>query len=194
MTEPIYTIFFSSRNKDNANLEGFKPRTRTFLSKRINHTELDPDITHQFDEFVKQGVNGELSRWYVSINSADPVKVNNALMHYLIDHQDATPLQVQNKLISFANKPQNLATHRWLLDCDTSDYDRFIEILNWLKNHNISIDQYKPTKSGYAIVTEHGFDTREFLQKFPEVENKKESDLLVCYAQNNYFEQNKYVI
>lgn len=184
MTEPIYTIFFSSRNKDNANLEGFKPRTRTFLSKRINHTELDPDITHQFDEFVKQGVNGELSRWYVSINPADPIKVNNSLMHYLIDHRDATPLQVQNKLISFANQPQNLATHRWLLDCDTSNHVRWLEILYWIKNHNIPIKQYKPTKSGYAIVTEHGFDTREFLKKFPEVENKKESDLLVCYAQN----------
>lgn len=184
MTDLIYTVFFSSRNKDNANLEAFKPRTRTFLSKYANHTELDPNIKYQFDEFVKQGINGELSRCYVSINAANPAKVNNSLMHYLIDHQNATPLQVQNKLISFANKPQNLATHRWLLDCDTSDHNRFLKILHWLENNKISIKQYKPTKSGYAIVTEHGFDTREFLKEFPEVENKKESDLLVCFAQN----------
>lgn len=186
MTDSIYTIFFSSRNKDNTNLEGFKPRTRTFLSKYANYTctELDPRIAHQFDEFVRQGVAGELSRWYISINPADPAKVNNSLMHYLIDHQNATPLQVQNKLISFANTPQNLATHRWLLDCDTSDHNRFLKILHWLENNKIPIKQYKPTKSGYAIVTEHGFDTREFLKKFPEVENKKESDLLVCYTQN----------
>lgn len=184
MTDSIYTIFFSSRNKDNANLEGFKPRTRTFLSNYANHTELDPNVKHQFDEFVKQGVNSELSRCYVSINPADPVKVNNSLMHYLIDHPMATPLQVQNKLISFANTPQNLATHRWLLDCDTPDHNRFLKILHWLENNKIPIKQYKPTKSGYAIVTEHGFDTREFSKKFPEVENKKESDLLIAYAQN----------
>lgn len=186
MTDHIYTIFFSSRNKDNVDLENFKPRTRTFLSKYANYTctELDPRIAHQFDEFVRQGVDGELSRWYISINPADPAKVNNSLIHYLIDHQNATPLQVQNKLISFANTPQNLATHRWLLDCDTSDHNRFLKILHWLENNKIPITQYKPTKSGYAIVTEHGFDTREFLKKFPEVENKKESDLLVCYAQN----------
>ena len=184
MTDSIYTIFFSSRNKDNTDLENFTPRTRTFLSRYVNHTDLDPKIAHQFDEFIKQGVDGELARWYVSINPADPTKANNSLMHYLIDHPTATPIQVQNKLISFANKPQNLATHRWLLDCDTSDHNRFLEILHWLENHNIPIKQYKPTKSGYAIVTEHGFDTREFLQKFPEVENKKESDLLITYAQN----------
>lgn len=186
MTDSIYTIFFSSRNKDNANLKSFTPRTHTFLSKYVNYTctELDPRIAHQFDEFVRQSVDGELSRWYISINPADPAKVNNSLMHYLIDHQDATPIQVQNKLISFANKPQNLAAHRWLLDCDTSDHNRLLKILHWLENNKIPITQYKPTKSGYAIVTEHGFDTREFLKKFPEVENKKESDLLVCYTQN----------
>ena len=74
--------------------------------------------------------------------------------------------------------------HRWLLDCDTSDHTRYLEILHWLKSHNIPIKECKPTKSGYAIVTEHGFDTREFLEEFPEIENKKESDLLITYAQN----------
>lgn len=184
MTDPIYTVFFSSRNKDNTNLKNFTPRTRTFLSKYANHTKFDPKIAHQFDEFVKQGIDGELARWYVSINPADPVKVNNSLIHYLIDHPTATPIQVQNKLISFANKPRNLAMHRWLLDCDTSDHARYLEILHWLKSHNIPIKECKPTKSGYAIVTEHGFDTREFLEEFPEIENKKESDLLITYAQN----------
>lgn len=74
--------------------------------------------------------------------------------------------------------------HRWLLDCDTSDHVRYLEILHWLKSHNIPIKECKLTKSGYAIVTEHGFDTREFLKEFPEIENKKESDLLITYAQN----------
>ena len=50
--------------------------------------------------------------------------------------------------------------------------------------HTIPIKECKPTKSSYAIVTEHGFDTREFLEEFPEIENKKESDLLITYAQN----------
>lgn len=60
-------------------------------------------------------------------------------MHYLIDHQNATPLQVQNKLISLTNTPQNLATHRWLLDCDTSDHNRFLKISYWLENNKIPI-------------------------------------------------------
>ena len=48
-----YVVLFVSRNKDNAGVEGFKPRTHSFLTH-------DPEACYDsFRKFVDEGVNGQ---------------------------------------------------------------------------------------------------------------------------------------
>ena len=70
-----YVINFISRNKDNANIEGFKPRSKSFLTEGFLNKELD----EKFKDFIEKGMDGEFSRFYVSINRVDETKVKKEL-------------------------------------------------------------------------------------------------------------------
>ena len=56
-----HTVLFKSRNKDNKHLEGFKERSKTFLSDKSFE-----ELTEKFKQFAEEGVSGELSRFYRS--------------------------------------------------------------------------------------------------------------------------------
>ena len=62
MTE-LYVYVFASRNKDNKDLENFKQRTLSFVSDKPLE-----EVVKEFDLFVEQGVEGEMSRLYRSLN------------------------------------------------------------------------------------------------------------------------------
>lgn len=171
-------VVFTSRNKDNKGLEGFKQRSHElFVSETTTYVE------EEWNSFVNNGVEGELSRMYVSYNDIDTVKTNVAMTHYLIDHPDTPIHKITDKFAAAAMQTDNLATKRWLLDLDEVDYDEVDEFL--LSNTDLEpseIEVYE-TYSGYAIVVAHGFDTRKLLETFPTIENKKANGLLFRQAQ-----------
>ena len=80
----VYVALFVSRNKDNKYLPSFKERRKAF----IYHASEGDKVLKEFDNFVKQGVDGEMSRLYVSVNERDMKKTQQKLIHYLIDNQD----------------------------------------------------------------------------------------------------------
>lgn len=187
MTERV--VFFSSRHKDNENISNFVPRHISFLSDSED-ISADKKIRQQFQEFVNAGQPGEISRLYVSINAADPVKVNKALMHYLLDHPEASGKQVNNKLLSLSAVPENLLTRKWLLDVDNNDESYAFSIVQYLNSKFNDSGEYivvdfDHSKSGYYIITRHGFDTRELLKKFTDVTVKKETSKLVTWKQKD---------
>lgn len=194
MNNKYFTVMFTSRNKDNKELEGFKQRTKAFL---YNH-DLEDDLNlsdtimwivlelrKEFTYFVDQGVKGETSRLYISINPRDTDKANIDLVHYLIDNQNTSPNNVYNKLVSFASKKENALSQRWLFDIDTDKEEEFNSVLDSIKYYgefNESSLALSKTVNGYAIVVPHGFDSRKVLEEHDFVELKRDGNLLSYWA------------
>ena len=172
-----HTVFFVSRHKDNKDVEGFKPRSKSFLSDKTVE-----DLTDEFNKFVQEGVIGETSRFYLSVNASNIEKSNRALVHYLIDHPHAKPHQIAQKLVSYASLNENRESRKWLLDVDNpDDLDDVLEALKeYLKEEEIKV--YK-TINGYHIVTDRGFYSDKFLARFSEVEIKKNASRLIYTRQ-----------
>ena len=181
---------FTSRNKDNKELEGFKQRTKAFLHKRDLEEDLNLtdtiegvvlELKEEFLYFVDQGVRGETSRMYVSINPRNTDKANVDLVHYLIDNPNTSPNNVYNKLVSFASKKENALSQRWLFDIDTDNEEEFNSVLNSIKYYgkfNESNLTLSNTVNGYAIVVPHGFDSRKVLEEHSFVELKRDGNVL----------------
>lgn len=194
MNNKYFTVMFTSRNKDNKELEGFKQRTKAFL---YNH-DLEDDLNlsdtimwivlelrEEFAHFVDQGVRGETSRMYVSINPRNTDKANVDLVHYLIDNPNTSPNNVYNKLVSFASKKENALSQRWLFDIDTDNREEFYSVLDGIKYYgefNESSLALSKTVNGYAIVVPHGFDSRKVLEEHDFVELKRDGNLLSYWA------------
>ena len=178
---------FISRNKDNKNIEGFKQRSQTFLtSKQYNSLEDRLDILKDFDNFVDKGVLGETSRLYMSINERDSNKVNNKLVHYLIDHPEMNPASIPSKSTSIASKIECAVTKKWLFDFDINEAKyayAFLDDLVEMSGIPFGKISKHGTKSGYAFIVPYGFDTRELLEKWNKdkhvVEVKRDELLLV---------------
>lgn len=84
-------VLFVSRNKDNSGLNNsiyqpFKPRVKSFVA-RASPFDVS-SLYDEFETFVNEGINGEVSRLYVSVNARDEQKVHRALIHELIDKSD----------------------------------------------------------------------------------------------------------
>lgn len=185
--------FFVSRNKDNQNVVGFKERKETHFCK--NASELE----EKFYKFVKEGKKGETSRFYVSVNDRDEDKARKALVCALV--MEDVPLEkVKTKAVSLAMKPENAATKKWLFDFDCNDVNEFrafVSDLDLTYKEGTSVgflETGRRTKNGYAVVVAHGFDTRDFLDKWNErlkkqnpnwgVELKRDAMLLWTWKTN----------
>lgn len=168
-----HTVFFTSQHKDNKNIEGFKPRSKSFLSDKTVE-----DLTDEFSKFVGEGVIGETSFFYISVNASNIEKSNRALIHYLIDHPHAKPHQITQKLVNYASLKENRESRKWLLDVDNpDDLDDVLEALKeFLKEEEMKV--YK-TVNGYHVVTDRGFYSDKILAKFPEVKIKKNANRLI---------------
>lgn len=174
-----YVVFYVSRNKDNREVENFKERKRAFLVKE----DYDPDkLKERFNEFVNEGLPGEMSRLYVSVNKRDANKVHTSLMHWLFDHADADLSKLESKLAGLAAEPHCSAEKQWLLDVDTDDSDVLYRVLNEVdlrdKDHSMDKSVYK-TVHGFAVVVSHGFDTRGFEEMFAGFVSVKKDDMLL---------------
>lgn len=194
MDNKYFTVMFTSRNKDNKELEGFKQRTKAFLHNHDLEEDLNLsdtimwivlELRKEFTYFVDQGVKGETSRLYISINPRDTDKANTDLVHYLIDNRNTSPNKVYNKLVSFASKKENALSQRWLFDIDTDKEEEFNSVLDSIKYYgefNESSLALSKTVNGYAIVVPHGFDSRKVLEENDFVELKRDGNLLSYWA------------
>lgn len=177
----LKVVLFKSRNKDNRHLENFKERTVSFVTSRdIEDVKDNKVLKDKFQSFVNQGVDGELSRWYVSLNSRDPKKVNKELMHYLLDHPELNPASLPQKLARISAHKENAKEHKWFFDFDSKDGEllkQFKADIQELGGYEKSITTYL-TINGYAVAVENGFDTRKLLEKWSDVELKRDDLLL----------------
>ena len=175
-TDEVHVVLFTSRNKDNKNVEHFKQRRKAFLTTRSMD---DSVLISEFIHFAQQGVTGEESRMYYSVNARDPQKINKALVHYLIDNPDTNPASIQSKVAAIAAQKECAATKHWMFDFDLPDPAKAEEF----KQDILAIDKdvevtIYPTKNNFAIVTNRGFDTRTLLAKWGTVVGLKKDDLL----------------
>lgn len=171
----LKVVFFVSRNKDNKNIEGFKERKLPFLTSRT-----EEELMGKFRTFVQEGLPGELSRFYISVNSRDREKTYRALLHYLIDNPDVKLESLVGRIASLASRSENKESKRFLLDCDVGQ-DELDVILEYLDNvSNVEIFETYKTPNGFGVITS-GFDTRELLKNHPEVELKRDGQKLIYY-------------
>ena len=175
-TDEVHVVLFTSRNKDNKNVEHFKQRRKAFLTTRSMN---DPILINEFIHFAQQGVTGEESRMYYSVNARDPKKINKALVHYLIDNPDTNPAAIQGKLAAIAAQKECAATKHWMFDFDCPDRLQ----AEFFKQDILAIDkdmdvEIHPTKNNFAILTDRGFDSRALLEKWKGVAELKKDDLL----------------
>ena len=155
-------------------------------------------MKHQFEAFVQEGQEGEMARMYVSINPRSNSKTFKALQHKMLDEQFnlATLPQRIAALAALKENAYDSKHLNWLFDFDPIEGKDLEEILNEFvsdvqKYHlatqtkkgearpEMEIKTYK-TPNGYAVVVDQRFDTRELLEKWSNVELKR--DDLLCYA------------
>lgn len=177
----MFVVFFVSRNKDNKDISNFKGRKMSFV---VNDNYDYYKLMGKFYDFVNKGLDGELSRFYISVNKRDDAKVHKALLHYLIDHPEFDLSKIESKIASIAGQTGNRAESKWLIDIDTIDKSLvsnfFKDLPNYIDQDLISI----PTQSanGWHVIVNHGFDARKLMEKYGEVvEIKRDGMELVAY-------------
>lgn len=89
--EKLYAYTMVSRNKDNKGVLGFKQRTKAYLCYESEEAK----IMEKFDRFVSDGVRGEKSRLYKSVNARNEEKTKKAFFARVI----ATDIPVDRKSV-----------------------------------------------------------------------------------------------
>ena len=187
-SDNLHAVLFVSRNKDNDRLPGFKPRTRAQLKpfnlytpdglQLLSDETIGEQVQQEFTEFMWRGMLGEMARIYVSINPRDPEKTRFDLIRRLLPPQPVSLPKLGGLAASIASKPENRSGDRWLLDWDAEQIDPdFLQLLVSLGLHPIC----RSTPHGWAIIVEHGFDTRLIDRSLP-VTVKKDGMLCVGWG------------
>lgn len=180
---PIHVVLFVSRNKDNKDVKDFEERRTSFITNQLMFSEY---LDTKFDTFVQQGVPGEMSRMYYSVNARNLKKIHNQLLHFLIDEPDFNLCSISSKIAGIAALRECAAQKRWMFDFDISSEEKVIQFVEDIKTiastdeNPISVE-VRPTPHGYAVITNRGFDTRELYKKWDEsLVSLKRDDLLCC--------------
>lgn len=162
---PMRVHLFCSRNKDNAHVEGFKQRRRSFLA----HDSDIESVERRFEEFVAEGRTGEMCRWYSSLNPRDPDTVRRHLIHRLVDG-NVDVARLDSTVASIAAHAECAAERRWFFDFDDTNVVTLAEFKadlcnagGFIVNRETELIEVHETPHGFAIVVPHGFDTRELL-------------------------------
>lgn len=168
-----HVVMFVSRNKDNKLVEGFKQRTRAFLTQKLPN-----ELSVDFKEFCQRGVTNEVCRFYISVNARKRGVIHKSLQHTLIDQLNLNITNIEKLIASLAMKKGTSLTNKWLFDFDDNKQliDKFI---NDVSTHVDCEIERVETPNGYAVVVEHGFDTRELLKEWSNVELKRDAMLFV---------------
>ncbi len=176
----MHIVLFKSRNKDNKDLAGYHERQVSFLTKEPACSEI---LRRQFQDFVANGISGEMCRMYYSVNERDEEKVRKALAHLLIDNPGINLCSLPSKLASIAAAKECAKTQQWLFDFDLNDNEaakQFAGDISWVTEGAVTVSIHK-TPHGYAIITSRGFDTRELMGKWGHCVTLMKDDML-CTA------------
>lgn len=188
----LYVYLIHSRNKDNKNIKGFKERYKTILEYKQNENK----VFEIFNDFVSKGLDGEKVRLYRSVNSRNEEKIKEELIIRLLKDKPSIT-KLDRILASVAQQVENKDESKWLFDFDVdSEYLAYefmqdIADMHEIDNNNIfwSMPIYKyKTPNGYAIVCQHGFDTRELMKKWKDYDITLMRDglLFLDIKENNY--------
>lgn len=180
--EPLHVILFVSRNKDNKSIIDFAERRQSFVRHSVDPMT-DEILKKEFADFVSHGVPGETCRLYVSVNKRDEEKAKKALTVELITKSDIKLSRIASVVASICAKKENAAEKRWMFDFDINNESKLEEFVSDIKEicPDMVIETHK-TPNGYAVIVEHGFDTRKLLEKWgKDVELKRDDMLLVCW-------------
>lgn len=180
---PIHVVLFVSRNKDNKDVKDFEERRTSFITNQLMNFGY---LATKFNTFVQQGVSGETSRMYYSVNARDHEKIHNQLLHFLIDDPDFNLCSISAKIAGIAAMRECAAQKRWMFDFDINseeEVNQFVEDIEAIASTDenpISVEVHS-TPHGYAVITNRGFDTRELYKKWDEsLVSLKRDDLLCC--------------
>ena len=191
----LYVYMFRSRNKDNKEIKGFKERCKTIVAYRENEDK----VRESFEKFAAEGLLGEKTRLYRSVNSRNEEKVREELIIRLLrDKPNITELN--RVLASVAQQVENRDESKWLFDFDCDDIllmNLFVKDIKemskvyWdeenteLAIKSVEVEAYK-TPHGYAIITSNGFDTRELMEKWKDYDiTLKRDELLFLDMKEN---------
>ena len=157
---PVRTVLFRSRNKDNKSVNGFTERYKSFLTRKTPE-----ELNVAFEDFVEEGLSGETSRFYMSVNERDNDATRKALLHLLIDSEDVDMVTLGQMATSVASKRENAATKHWMFDVDSDDPRTLRCLLAHVEDQVTrsgipNAVEVKKTPNGWHVITEHGFDTR----------------------------------
>lgn len=171
----LYVYLIRSRNKDNKNVPNFKERAKTILEYKENEDR----IIKEFHRFAADGVPGEKTRLYRSVNSRNEEKIREEFIIRLLRDKPSM-IKLNRTLASVAQQVENRDESKWLFDFDVDDeekVDDFIDDIYFYsetENHELH-----KTPHGYAIVVPHGFDTRELMDKWKDCEISIHKDRLL---------------
>lgn len=175
----LHVVFFVSRNKDNKSVENFKQRKKVFLTTRSPNNF---NLTQEFQAFTDEGLPHEVSRFYYSVNKRNEDKVRKEVLHYLIDYPTFNLASLPQKVASLADRPDMALESKWMFDFDIKSQRKMYDFISEIENNStVRISDMKITQSinGWHIVVPHGFDTRELLDKWKDVELKRDGMLLI---------------
>ena len=173
----LYVYLIRSRNKDNKDVPDFKERAKTILEYKENEDK----VIKEFHKFAADGVTGEQTRLYRSVNSRNEEKIREEfIIRLLRDKPSMTKLN--RTLASVAQQVENRDESKWLFDFDVDDellmYD-FVRDVIIFSGIPLSDIQAHKTPHGYAIVVLHGFDTRKLMEKWKDYDITLKKDELL---------------
>lgn len=173
----LYVYLMRSRNKDNKDIPNFKQRDKTILGYKENEDK----IIEKFKSFAAKGVPGEQTRLYRSVNSRNEEKIREELVIRLLRDKPSIT-QLDRTLASVAQQAQNRDESKWLFDFDVNDNNLVIKFIWDVHRYSYIplryIEKYK-TPHGYAVIAEHGFDTRELMEKWKDYDITLKKDELL---------------
>lgn len=191
----LYVYMFRSRNKDNKEIEGFKERCKTIIEYKKNEDK----VRAAFEKFAAEGLPSEKVRLYRSVNSRNEEKIREELIIRLL--RDKPSMTKLNRVLaSVAQQVENRDESKWLFDFDCDDEDRacsFVEDIKKMtkiywdnEKTELAMDsthtEIHKTPHGYAIVVDHGFNTRELMENWKDYDiTLKKDELLFLDIKEN---------
>jgi hypothetical protein len=175
----LYVYLICSRNKDNKDIPNFKERIKTILEYKENEDR----VIKEFHKLAADGVPGEQTRLYRSVNSRNEEKIREELIIRLLrDKPSVTKLN--RTLASVAQQVENRDESKWLFDFDV---DNEIVVKDFVDDIYVKTDADYPiqkierhkTPHGYAIVVPYGFDTRKLMEKWKDYDITLKRDELL---------------
>lgn len=185
MKDELYVYLIRSRNKDNRNIKNFKERSKTIVEYKKNEDK----VFNEFYSFVEKGLPGEKTRLYRSVNARNEDKIREELIIRLIKDKPSMA-NLNRVLASVAQQVENRNESKWLFDFDCEDKSKLDEFIDDIRSKlDFSQDTFKrpcvnyyKTPHGYAVIVDHGFDTRELMEKWKEYDITLKKDELLFLA------------